>query len=218
MDIQYLDFFDPLSEQVGTQEEEQQQAIAKEHRNHRRQTELIEIPDRLMWRTAYGVQQFLEKMGFTPPRKGYSIHCITGGNVDMIAYLQYLLLHYPHMKRVLISTWCLGSREIKMMEEWHDQGKVDIYDMFAGEHCKKQYKVEWAMLERMKDKNQVRQLVCSTIHSKIILCETDTDKVVVETSSNFNMNPRVEQGCITISDELFDFYDSYFQNDLKTHS
>lgn len=217
MNLETLDFFDPL--EVGatntTQEEEKSDSRKKEHRSHRRQTEMVEIPDRLLWRTAYGVQQFLDIMGLTPPKPGYSIHCITGGNVDMIAYLQYLLLHYPHMKRVTISTWCLGGREIKMMEEWNTRGRIDHYDMLCGEHCKSQYKVEWAMLERLKEKDVVQGLVCSTIHSKIILCETDTHKIVVETSSNFNMNPRVEQGCITINDDLYDFYRNYFEKIIK---
>ena len=66
---------------------------------------------------------------------------------------------------------------------------------------------------RMQEAGIVDKCECTTNHSKIILCDTGTDKIVVETSSNFNMNPRIEQGCITMSDELHDFYRDYF-NDL----
>ena len=213
MDIEYLDFFDPLSAQNDTKEEEHADPTAKEHRERRRKFELLSIPDKILYRKAYGVQQFLEVMKFTPPQKGHSIHVITGGHVDMICYLQYLLLHYDHMERVMISTWCLGGSELLMMEEWHKQGKVKVFDMLCGEHCKQQYKVEWAKLMRMQEAGIVDKCECTTNHSKIILIDTGTDKVVVETSSNFNMNPRIEQGCITMSDELHDFYRDYF-NDL----
>lgn len=173
-------------------------------------------PNTMHLRRAYGVEQFLDCLRFEPPKPGHSIHVITGGNVDMICYLKYLLLHYSHMRRVVVTTWCLGGSEILMLEQWHKEGRIDLYDMYTGEHCKQQYKVEWAKLERMKDAGIVRRLVCSTIHCKLILCDTDTEKVVVETSSNFNMNPRIEQGCVTVNAELFDFYDSYLAQLVHT--
>lgn len=43
-------------------------------------------------------------------------------------------------------------------------------------------------------------------HSKIILLDTDAGKIVVETSSNFNENPKIEQFCIVNSEEVYDFY------------
>lgn len=218
LDVQYLDFFDPLSEESmqPDKEDEKTDSRKKELRNHRRTTEMLEIPDKALWRKAYGVEQFLDCLRFEPPKPGHSIHVITGGNVDMICYLKYLLLHYQHMNRVVVTTWCLGGSEILMLEQWHKEGRIDLYDMYTGEHCKQQYKVEWAKLERMKDAGIVRRLVCSTIHCKLILCDTGREKVVVETSSNFNMNPRIEQGCITMNDELFDFYDSYLAQLVHT--
>lgn len=43
-------------------------------------------------------------------------------------------------------------------------------------------------------------------HSKVILLDTEAGKIVVETSSNFNENPKIEQFCITSSDEIYNFY------------
>lgn len=211
LDVQYLDFFDPLSDESmqPDKEDEKTDSRKKELRNHRRTTEMLEIPDKALWRKAYGVEQFLDCLRFDPPRHGYSIHVITGGNVDMICYLKYLMLHFPRMERVVVTTWCLGSAEILLLEQWYQQQRIGSIDMYTGEHCKQQYKVEWAKLERMKEAGIVRRLVCSTIHCKLILCDTGREKMVVETSSNFNMNPRIEQGCITMNDELFDFYDAY---------
>ena len=215
MDPQFLEIFDPFEMESATKEDEKADGRKKEVRNHRRTTEMLEIPDKVLWRKAFGVEQFLETLKFDPPKPGHSLHVITGGNVDMICYLKYLLLHYPHMERVAISTWCLGGAELLLMEQWHKEGRIGIYDMYCGENCKQQYKIEWAKLERMKEAGMVRNLISSTIHAKLILCDTGTDKIVVETSSNFNMNPRVEQGCVTVNEGLFDFYDTYMQNVQK---
>lgn len=43
-------------------------------------------------------------------------------------------------------------------------------------------------------------------HSKVILLDTDCGKIVIETSSNFNENPQIEQFCITNDGEVFDWY------------
>ena len=43
-------------------------------------------------------------------------------------------------------------------------------------------------------------------HSKVILLDTSAGKLTIETSSNFNENPKIEQFCITNSTEVYDFY------------
>jgi len=43
-------------------------------------------------------------------------------------------------------------------------------------------------------------------HSKIILLDTDRGKIAIETSSNFNENPQIEQFCVTNSTDVYDFY------------
>ena len=48
-------------------------------------------------------------------------------------------------------------------------------------------------------------------HSKIILFDTDIGKFVLETSSNLNENPKIEQFSFEKDDDLFDFYKSVFE-------
>ena len=48
-------------------------------------------------------------------------------------------------------------------------------------------------------------------HSKIILLETSVGKITIETSSNFNENPKIEQFCITNSSDVYDFYLEQFR-------
>lgn len=48
-------------------------------------------------------------------------------------------------------------------------------------------------------------------HSKVMLFDTDAGKFVIESSSNLNENPKVEQFRLEKSAELFDFYNSFFR-------
>lgn len=47
-------------------------------------------------------------------------------------------------------------------------------------------------------------------HSKVILLDTDKGKYVIETSSNFNENPKIEQFSFEKSAELYEFYKKSF--------
>lgn len=48
-------------------------------------------------------------------------------------------------------------------------------------------------------------------HSKVILLETSSGKITIETSSNFNENPKIEQFCVTNSADVYDFYTEQFR-------
>lgn len=49
-------------------------------------------------------------------------------------------------------------------------------------------------------------------HAKLILLDTDDGKIVVETSSNFNENPKIEQFCITNDASVYDWYLAIIEN------
>lgn len=82
----------------------------KKH-GHRRTTELIDVKPTLYWRKAYGVTNLLKVMGLERPEQGHAYHIISGGNVDLLCHLQWLLLHWPKMRRVFISAWAMSGAE-----------------------------------------------------------------------------------------------------------
>ena len=47
-------------------------------------------------------------------------------------------------------------------------------------------------------------------HSKLLLFDTDDGKFVLETSSNLNENPSMEQFSFERNAELYDFYEGAF--------
>lgn len=48
-------------------------------------------------------------------------------------------------------------------------------------------------------------------HSKILLFDTDLGKYVLETSSNLNENPKIEQFSFEKNEELYNFYLALFK-------
>lgn len=49
-------------------------------------------------------------------------------------------------------------------------------------------------------------LRCENNHSKVHLYDTDQGKFIIETSSNLNENPNIEQFSFEKDDDLFEFY------------
>jgi len=175
----------------------------------RRVTELTELDTQDEYRRAYGVYQLCQCM-MTKPEKGKSYHIITGGAVDLLAHMQWLMLHYPHMKRVFISAWAISGADILILEKMMKEGTVDAIELLVGDIFPSKYKMEWQKLMELYDSGGITAVYKSTIHSKLLLMEADDGtKLVIESSANCNMNPRVEQSCVTVSDQLFNFYYTY---------
>lgn len=94
--------------------------------------------------------------------------------------------------------------------------EIEGLELILGEIFPSKYKQEWAKLIEMSEQGIITNIFTSTIHSKVMLCEADDGtKIVVESSANCNMNPRIEQSCVTVSDKLFDFYDVYLHEVLN---
>lgn len=88
----------------------------------RRKTELLEIPEHTLHRRAYGEVKLLELAGLGPLKDGHSYHFITGGDVDSLSFLKFVLLHQPKLDYLLCSTWCMAASDILQFREWIEGG------------------------------------------------------------------------------------------------
>ena len=89
-------------------------------------------------------------------------------------------------------------------------------ELLLGDIFPSKYKMEWKKLMEMYNAGKITDIYTSAIHSKVMLILTDDGtKITIESSANCNMNPRIEQSCVTVSDELFDFYDYYLHEVLQ---
>jgi hypothetical protein len=126
------------------------------------------------------------------------------------------MLHWKRLKRVFISAWAISGADILLCQRWLESGEIGELELLLGDIFPTKYKMEWKKLMEMYDKGVITNIFKSTIHSKVMLLEAeDGTKVVVESSANCNMNPRVEQSCVTVSDKLFDFYDVHLHEILN---
>ena len=175
----------------------------------RRITDLTVVSAEDEMRRAYGVGELVKLMS-DKPVPGKSYHIITGGAIDLICHLYWLMRHWPHMKKVLISAWAISGRDILFLEKLLKDGQIDRVELLVGDIFPTKYKMEWKKLMEIYDSGGISAVYKSTIHSKLLLMEADDGtKLVIESSANCNMNPRVEQSCVTVSEKLYDFYFTY---------
>lgn len=186
-------------------------------KNKGRVTALVDIDVVDEYRRAFGVVQLMQCMS-EKPVPGKSYHILTGGQVDLIAHLNWLFIHWKRFTKVLMSVWAIGGSDILLLEKWHDEGKIGEVEILLGDVYPVRSKMEWQKLLEMEDSGIVTSLYTGTIHSKLLLIVADDGtKIVIESSANCNMNPRVEQSCVTISEKLFDFYWVYLHDMLEEY-
>ena len=181
----------------------------------RRKTELTTIAAADEMRRCDGAYQLRELMKGDRPTAGRSIHILTGGNVDLLSHLMWVMEHWPKIKRVFLSAWAISAVDILLCKRWLEAGQIGTLELLLGDIFPSKYKKEWEKLMEMYDAGVITNIYNSAIHSKVMLidCEDGT-KIVIESSANCNMNPRIEQSCVTVSDELFRFYDVYLHGVL----
>lgn len=187
----------------GTEKPERDQK-----KTHRRNTECIIRSDKNIYRKAYSETQLLDVLGFNF-RDGESYHCITAGDVDSLSYLK-CVLRQQNLNYCLLSTWCMAGDDILQIEEWLEIGKIKKLDCYLGEIFPGSYKMEWQKLNQVFEKYKCGRIAVFKNHSKIYAGYGEKFAFGIETSANINTNPRTENGCLTIGNEIFDFYKGYF--------
>jgi hypothetical protein len=143
--------------------------------------------------------------------KGDSWHVISHGDIDSLSYVRHLLAGVTHFDHVLLSTWCIAKNDLDEITHWLDAGRIDQFDLYAGEIFPSQYGDEYEQMQRMSEVYGCK-LVIAKNHSKVTLVENVADgyRCVIESSANVNTNPRIEQSAIHCDDDLHAFYREFF--------
>lgn len=187
----------------------------KPGRKGRRTTEVMELSPVDEYRRVFGAAQLMTAMGTEKPEEGHSYHVITGGNVDLLSHLLWVLLLYKKVRHVFISAWAISSADILLCARYLEERKVGTLELLLGEIFPAKYKMEWKKLMEMYNAGKITDIFTSAIHSKVMLIDVgDGTKIVIESSANCNMNPRIEQSCVTVSGKLYDFYHYYLHEIL----
>lgn len=151
---------------VGEHKAEENPAVGSV--SHRRKLELYEIPEKIIHRRSYGVEQMIDAMNFERFKNGHSYHIMTSGKCDALSFLKLVLLNYKNLKYLLISSWVISGEDILQLEEWLTNGVISKIDFYLGEIYPKQYSVEWQMLNKLRDKTDCGRIKVFRNHAKIL--------------------------------------------------
>lgn len=182
--------------------------IPTKHKRGRRSECLIR-ETKNVYRRAFSETQLLDLTNNEPFKNGYQYNFITAGDVDSLSYLK-LILRQQNLNYCLFSTWCMASDDIMQIEEWLENGKILKLDAYLGEIFPKSYPFEWKKINEIFEKYNCGRIAVFRNHSKIYAGFGDKFAFGIQTSANINTNPRAENGCITIGNDIYQFYKDYF--------
>ena len=181
----------------------------EDKKTRRRTTECLELSQKYEYRRAFSEVKLLEAMKYVPLKNGVSYNFITGGDVDALSYLK-IILNEQNLEHCIFSTWCMAAEDILQFDEWLKSGRIKKLDAYVGEIFPNSYKIEYKQMIEMFDRHKCGRIAVFKNHSKIFAGYGDKFYFGIQTSANINTNPRTENGNITLSKELFQFYKSYF--------
>jgi hypothetical protein len=140
---------------------------------------------------------------------GDSWHVASRGDIDSLSYVRHILAGVTHLDHVLMSTWCIAKNDMTEITAWLEAGKIEQFDLYAGEIFPGSYGDEYEQYTKMCELYGCRLIVAKN-HSKITLLAQDDYKIVIESSANVNTNPRIEQSAMHHNPELHAFYLEFF--------
>ena len=182
----------------------------EDKKTRRRSTECLELSQKYEYRRAFSEVKLLEAMKYEPLKNGVSYNFITGGDVDGLSYLK-IVLNQQNLEHCIFSTWCMAAEDILQLDEWLKSGRIKKLDAYVGEIFPNSYKIEYKQMVEMFDRHKCGRIAVFKNHSKIFAGYGDKFYFGIQTSANINTNPRTENGCITIDEKIYHFYNDYFK-------
>ena len=151
------------------------------------------------------------------PTESYRMLSVKGGfsSISLIAHIA----QSEKIESLFVSTFRVGVRQFEVLMDLRRKGRLESVSIITsglqGEN-QKNYDYLTPVLDGCK-KNGWR--ICElNNHSKVILAKTKNGHYVIETSSNLNENPKIEQFIVENDEGLFNWYKDFFEAvfDLKT--
>lgn len=143
----------------------------------------------------------------------------TRGGFSSISLISYIASK-EIIEELWVTTFRVGNRQFEELKNLYNSGRIKKIHLITSSSqesidSKAEYKGEkYNYLDYIKqiqeDKNW--KVTTSRNHSKIILLKTEENNYVVETSSNLNENPQMEQFNLENDAELLNWYKQIFQD------
>lgn len=168
----------------------------------------------LLGESAAGLQKILEKCQLKP-RESLKIISFSGGFAS-ISFVKSIA-EREVIEYLFASTLRVGERQAQILDDLEFSGRIKHAEFIVGGIMKTDEESRYNYYEafcRICKKNRWRYVVVNN-HSKIILMQTQRNFYVLETSSNLNENPKIEQFSFENNKELFDFYKEFFEKVME---
>lgn len=143
----------------------------------------------------------------------YKFISVSGGFAS-ISFVKYVT-DKEIIEELTASTLRVGEKQFNYLQQLSKCGKLIKARFFIGSIMASDVKsknTKYDYFTRFQDfctKNNWTSTLVNN-HSKIILMRTKENFYVLETSSNLNENPKIEQYSFENSKELYDFYYEFF--------
>lgn len=137
------------------------------------------------------------------------------GGIASLSFIK-LVADFETIEELTASTLRIGRKQFMYLQSLHTQKKLNSARFFVSTmqkdvDAKKSGKYDYAaMFEKTCKKNGWKRVYVNN-HSKVILMRTTENYYVLETSSNLNENPKIEQYSFENNKALYDFYYEFFE-------
>lgn len=151
------------------------------------------------------------------PSESYRMLSVKGGfsSISLIAHIAQA----EKIESLYISTFRVGIKQFDVLMDLKRKGRLEAVSIITsglqGENQKKYDYLSPVLDGCQKNRWRICEL---NNHSKVILAKTKNGHYVIETSSNLNENPKIEQFIVENDVGLFDWYREFFEAvfDAKT--
>jgi hypothetical protein len=138
-----------------------------------------------------------------------------GGGFCSVNFIKYVA-NKEIIEELTASTLRIGKKQFVYLSNLCKTGKLKKATFFIGSIMKEDTSTNSGKYDYYTrffeiSKQYGWESFVTNNHSKIILMRTESNYYVLETSSNLNDNPKIEQYSFENSKELYDFYYDFFQ-------
>lgn len=161
----------------------------------------------------HSAREIVKLIGALPDTETvYKLISFSGGFAS-ISFIK-AVADFEVIEELTASTLRIGEKQFKYLSKLNQNGGLKSARFFIGslmaEDEKKNEKYNYyGKFNAVCDQNGWKRITVNN-HSKIILMRTKENYYVLETSSNLNENPKIEQYSFENSKELYDFYYGFF--------
>lgn len=189
---------------------EERVEVEDERPKRRERAAMYEFTPEYLYRRAYSEVKLLDLFGTFDFKEGHCYNFLTAGDIDGMSYLK-ALLRSQRLSHCILSTWCMSAGDAFQIITWLEDGSIGNMDLYVGEIFKGSYGAVWHQLHDWYAANPGRgRIAIFRNHSKVIAGVGDRFAFGLQTSANFDTNPRTEQASLSIDRGLYDFYKDYF--------